>query len=268
LLKAQGKQKEALLSEADVVFYGGSTACGKSSLLLLEAEKYLNFNNTSSVLFRKTRESLSSLGGLWEGVQRNFDMSEVTSNFQRLSYSKYNSSLQLRHIDNLQKLFDDYQGCSYDLIGFDEIQQFREDELLYLLSRSKSDIKNKIVCTVTPPKAGEAKTWVSDWVKPFLDAEGYPTKKCGELIYFSFKDDELVTADTKEEFFMKYPELCTFVDETTNIVHEFKPRTMTYIDATIMDNPKLLASNPSYLSLLKSLRQEDREVLLDGKWNI
>lgn len=61
-----GKQSDFLLSEADIVIYGGAAGGGKTYGLLLEAARHTGNKNFGAVFFRKNSTQITNEGGLWD----------------------------------------------------------------------------------------------------------------------------------------------------------------------------------------------------------
>jgi predicted phage terminase large subunit-like protein len=75
-------------------------------------------------------------------------------------------------------------------------------------------------------------------------------------------DEETVWADSREEIVEQYPGLDEFGDLLVD------PKSLTFIPATLRDNPILMRANPGYRSSLLAMTRVDRERLLGGNWKI
>jgi hypothetical protein len=83
-------------------------------------------------------------------------------------------------------------------------------------------------------------------------------ERVGLLRYFYRNDnDEITWADTKEEIIEQVPHLRP--DDILSV---------TFIPATLDDNPALTAKDPGYRAKLMSLSKVERGRLLDGNWRV
>jgi hypothetical protein len=74
------------------------------------------------------------------------------------------------------------------------------------------------------------------------------------LRWFVPVNDTMVWADSAEELASQHSDLL--------------PKSVTFIPATVRNNPKLLAAHPEYLANLMALPLVERERLLAGNWKI
>jgi len=95
--------------------------------------------------------------------------------------------------------------------------------------------------------------------------EAKALERAGVLRYFVRIAEKIVWADRPEELMedlLQGQELPPGVDPPL-------PMSVTFIPATVFDNPALLRVNPEYLAWLLSLpRKLERERLLAGNWKI
>lgn len=96
--------------------------------------------------------------------------------------------------------------------------------------------------------------FVYDWVKPYLDDQGYPDpEKCGKLRYYVIDGGTMVSFWSLEEFYEQYPlEI---------------PQTMTFVQGTIDDNPILDFLEPKYRGKLENNTPVSVARLRYGNWD-
>ena len=100
------------------------------------------------------------------------------------------------------------------------------------------------------------------WIDP---ESGLPiAERAGVLRYFIRVAEKTVWADRPEELM---PDLFRGQDLPPGIDPP-RPMSVTFIPATVFDNPALLRVNPQYLAWLLSLPTLERERLLGGNWKI
>ncbi len=146
---------------------------------------------------------------------------------------------------------DNWYGSEITKIYFDEFQ-FRSEyqfEILRSRNRSRAKVQKGIRCTLNP----DENHFVYDWVKPFLNEDGYPIKELGgKTRYYLIVQGTLHTDWDKEA-----------------LVKEFNknPQTYTYIPALLEDNKHLMENDPEYMDNLDSLSEKKRLQLLKGCWH-
>lgn len=165
------------------------------------------------------------------------------------------ASLKFAYLDNASDKYN-FQGAELTFIGFDEIQQLSQENVVYLFSRLRStsvDYKKQIVATGNP----DYNSFMREWVEFALDERGIPIRKevYPKRYFIQIEGGSLEWSDSLEELQEKYG-----YGDDTGIM------SFTYIPGTIYDNPVLMKSDPTYLSKLKALPLVERERLLDGSW--
>ena len=129
-------------------------------------------------------------------------------------------------------------------------------------NRSTCGVRPYIRATCNP----DADSWVADFLSWWIDPEsGHPIpERAGVLRYFVRIGEKIVWADRPEELMedlLRGQELPPGIDPPM-------PMSVTFIPATVSDNPALLRVNPEYLAWLLSLPTLERERLLAGNWKI
>ena len=152
----------------------------------------------------------------------------------------------------LDKHADMWYGSELTMIYFDEFQ-FRTEyqfDVLRSRNRSRANVRKGIRCTLNP----DENHFVYDWVKPYLDEEGYPVKDLGgKTRYYLIVDGTLHTdwdADYLRKQFNK------------------EPQTYCYIPSLLTENKKLMEMDPTYKDNLDSLSEKKRKQLLLGCWHV
>lgn len=129
-----------------------------------------------------------------------------------------------------------------------------ESQVIYIMSRLRSEAKNKPVFRGTCNPSGKGH-WLTKWVEWYLLPDGLPDpEKCGKVRYFTMRDNEMVWGDSKEELEQKIPGC--------------KPLSFTFISANVYDNPVLMKRQPEYVAWLEGQDRETKEALLYGNWYV
>jgi predicted phage terminase large subunit-like protein len=250
----EGPQAQFLASAADIVIYGGQAGGGKTWGLLLEPTRHLAVPEFSAVLFRQTSPQIRNPGGLWDESLKVYPHVEGQPREYALEWSfPRGAKVKFAHLQHENDKLD-WQGAQIPLIGFDELTHFSESQFFYMLSRNRSlcGVRPYVRATTNP----DADSWVAQFINWWIDQEtGYPVPdRAGVLRWFVRVHDTMVWADSTEELAAKHPDLF--------------PKSVTFIPASIHDNPKLLTANPEYLANLMALPLVERERLLGGNWKI
>jgi len=102
----------------------------------------------------------------------------------------------------------------------------------------------------------DADSWVAEFIAWWIDPEtGYPIpERAGRRRYFIQAGDELVWADSADELRDRFPGSI--------------PTSVTFIPASLEDNPALTSKDPGYRARLMALDRVERERLANGNWKI
>lgn len=263
-----GKQSLAMNLDVDIMIYGGARGAGKSRLLLMKPLRYcLEDRNFHGVFFRNTTGELTNAGGLWpEGKDLySYFKAKTTENLLRWKFP-VGSTLTCRYMEH-EKDKDAHRGLQYSFIGWDELDRFSESQFISLQACLRSRAKNKsfMIGTCNP----NPDSWIINWISWWLDEEGFPIEeRCGKIKYFVIIEGKPEFADTQKELEERYPESVYVVDRSTGKKHYVPPKSFTFINGTVFDNPALIEANPTYVSDLQSLPDAERARMLHGNWYI
>lgn len=240
--KPQPKQALAteLAGEVDELLYGGAAGGGKTEWLIeYMAEQCEMFPGNRVAIFRRVFPSLNrtiiprAKLKLWTRAKWNGQ--EKTFTFPNGSVLELGS---LQYADDVY----DYQGVEYGCIGFEEITEFLQDQVDFLIGRLRSTIpgvRPHLVATTNPGGVGHR--WVKRrWVKPLKDdvEEGEAIPVPGE---------KWRPAATEE-----IP----------------RPPMRVFVPAKLEDNPALVKADPGYRDrLLRNANRAKRLALSEGDWD-
>lgn len=247
-----GPQELFLSSPADVAVYGGAAGGGKTWALLAEPLRHCRVPGFRAVIFRRESPQITNPGGLWDESQEVYPLAGATAMVGSLEwrFPTPGTRVSFRHLQH-DKDSQKWQGAQVALIEFDELPHFEESQFWYLISRSRS------TCGVTPyvrascnPDPGWVKTFLGQWV----DRTHPDPAASGELRWMVRVKGEIVWAHTPDELRERHPSL--------------RPRSVTFVRASVFDNKILLERNPEYLGALQSLPRVEQARLLDGDWDV
>jgi hypothetical protein len=245
-------QQQAYDCKADILFYGGAAGGGKTGLLVGLA---LTAHHQSIIYRREVKQ----LGAIAEELMR----------FRRSRKGWNGQEKRLRMEDGKEVRFggmqhpgdeESYQGIPFDLIAWDEINQFLESQFRYLLTwnrpgaGAKPDQRCRIVCTSNPPRSSEG-DWIIKFWAPWLDPEHPNPALPGELRWF-VSDKEGNDQEVPDNIPIPDPD---FPDDRNR---DTIPRSRTFIPSSVDDNPYLSGTN--YKSSLQALPEPLRSQMLMG----
>ena len=148
----------------------------------------------------------------------------------------------------------DWQGRPHDHKLFDEIPEFTESQYVFICGWTRSTNPNqrvRIVATGNPP-IDDAGNWVIHRWGAWLDDHHPNPAKPGELRWYA-------TIDGDEKEYMTG-------DPIQNGSETIYPRSRTFIPAKLDDNP-FLSSDERYRSILQSLPEPLRSMMLNGDFH-
>ena len=236
-------QWEALLSQADELFYGGAAGGGKTDLLIgLSVECHEH-----SVIFRRVYPNLKAV------IQRSREIigdSAKENKSDKIWTWPNGNTLEfgaMQYEDDKTQ----WQGRPHDLKAFDELPEFSRSQYTFACGWNRTTNpaqRCRVVCSGNPP-TDEAGGWVIEYWGPWLDKNHPNPAKPGELRWYA-------TVDGEEQEFMSG-------DSFENEGETIYPRSRTFIPAKVRDNP-FYAHDARYLSVLQALPEPLRSMMLNG----
>lgn len=252
-----GPQEAYLSTLADIAIYGGSAGGGKTFALLLEPTRNVANPDFGAVIFRRESTQITNEGGLWDTAMQLYpELGAIPRVAPRLMFRfPSKARVTFAHLNQDSDVLD-WQGSQIPLLGFDELTHFTKTQFFYMLSRNRSTcgVRPYVRATCNP----DADSWVAEFIAWWIDQNtGLPIpERAGVLRWFVRVGDVITWADSPDEL----------VEQTG--CEPADPKSVTFIPATVHDNPALLARDPGYLANLKALSRVDRERLLGGNWKI
>lgn len=233
-----GPQIQAYFSPAFETLYGGAAGGGKSDLLLGLARTM----HGRSLLLRRSfpdlERSLISRSLEFFGEAVHYNASKHVWNID-------NRRVEFGHMENIgtpqvPKDESQYASAPYDLIGFDQLEQFPKYAYEFMFSRARSANRKRVRVVATANPVGEGVDWIMQrWHAWLIDKTAEP----GELLFYK-RDKE--------------------GNETETTASDIDGVSRTYIPAGLKDNPYL---TDDYRRVLNVMPEPLRSALLDGNWN-
>src|SRR5947209_8953229 len=260
-----GPQTAFLQSPADICIYGGAAGGGKTVGLILEPMRHAaRVRDFSAVFFRRTMPQITNPGGLWDESQNFYPrLGGIPHVGMREWRWPRAGKIKFAHLQFDTTIYD-WQGAQITLICFDELTHFTARQFFYMVSRNRSTcgVRPYIRATCNP----DADSWVADFLAWWIDPEsGLPIpERAGVLRYYIRIAEKIVWAGKPEELMRDLPQQ----EDLPPGIEPPRPISVTFIPATVFDNPALLQVNPEYYAYLLSLPLLERERLLGGNWKI
>jgi hypothetical protein len=250
-IPSPGPQREAYNCKADLLLFGGMAAGGKSALgigLALTAHR-------KSLIMRPQYTELTDLIDKtikFYGTRDGFNGSPPPS--LKTADKRF---LQFGACANPGDEFA-WQGQEHDLKFFDEVVNFREDQVKFIMTWNRTDTPGQRVRTVfasNPPVSTQG-DWIIGMFRPWLDLTHPNPAKDGELRWFitdkDDKDIEVESSDPKEDGYRP--------DGTPRLLI---PKSRTFIRSSIDNNPYI---SPDYKATLDAMKEPFRSAMRDGNF--
>ena len=205
------------------------------------------------VIFRRTYPEIKNEGGLWDEATKLFPLIGATPTETVLEWSFPSGAKgKFAHMQHEKDKYS-WQGSQICFIGFDEATHFTRSQVFYMISRNRSTcgVKPYMRLTFNPDADSWVKTFFAPWVHE--DWSEDDRAQSGEIRWFVIDGDELQWLPKDGA----YP----------NEVYPYA-KSVTFIEADVYDNPKLLEKDPGYLANLHALPLVERERLLHKNWRI
>ena len=228
---------------------------GKSFLGAMDFLKYTDDPNFRGLVTRRISPQIHGPGGIFETFKKLHgqvygDKLKVRNRDGVLEYPS-GATITFRHCQYEEDKHS-FQGWQLSAYLGDEIQQMTMGQVIYIMSRLRTDADNRPVFRATCNPAGKGH-WLTNWISWYLTEDGFPDPdKCGVTRYFTMRENEMVWGDTEEEL--------------KTLIPGCSPLSFSFINANVYDNPVLMAKNPSYVAWLEGQDRETRAALLDGNW--
>ena len=273
-LKPQpGPQTQALASPADVLVMGGARGGTKTYTMQLEAARHIDNPGFRATFFRDTKENIRKQGSLLDTCREMYIQIGARSNTQTMEFvfpSDARISLDgLGHVDDFEK----YKGAQIALMIFEELTEILETNFWSLFASNRSmHVRPYIRATCNPQR----NSWVADllewwinqdetdlprqvmgpWGHPIMVGYGYPIPERGGMLRWFWRQGGVLNwADTPGELVERF-----------ELGPTDRPKSFTFIPATLQDNKILMAADPDYRGNLLALPEHEMQAMLLGNW--
>ena len=231
-------QQIAYFSDAFETLYGGAAGGGKSDLILGLARTMHRRSLLLRRAFPELERSLISRSLEFYGDKKSYNASKHV-------WQLDGRRIEFGHMENVgtpQVPGDEsaYASAPYDLIAFDQLEQFPQYAYEFMLSRARSADNHRVRVVASANPVGENIQWIMNrWRAWLIDGTARP----GEILYYKRDKDG--------------NDVQTTADDPDAI-------SRTFIPAGLKDNPYL---SDDYRKVLNLMPEPLRSALLNGDWN-
>ncbi len=256
-----GNQELFLAASSDIAIYGGAAGGGKTYALELEPLRFVHLPSFRTVILRRTSPEITKAGGLWDLSHELYPLLGGTPRETDLTWTfPSGAEISFGHIEHEKDLMK-WHSSQIALIEFDELTTFTEKMMWYMLSRNRSmcGVKPYMRATCNPDASSFVASLINWWVDPDT---GYAIPGRSGVVRWLIRLDRTVEwFDTREAAVAH-----AMAAGVEPAIATQMPKSLTFIPATLDDNPTLVAADPGYKANLLALPPYDRERLLGGNW--
>jgi hypothetical protein len=251
-----GRQMEALLSDADIIGYGGAAGGGKTDLI---AGLALTQHERTLILRREKVQT--------EGIIQRLTEILGTSDGYNSQKSQWRIGSKIIEFGGLDGPTDHqkWQGRPHDLKALDEVTEMREHQARFVIGWNRSSNakqRTRTLMTFNPPTTIEGR-WVIEFFGPWLNDMHPNPAKPGELRWFTTLAGADAEVQGPEPFVMfKGEPLYDFDPSDFRPEKILTPVSRTFIPSRVTDNYFYVKSG--YIATLQSMPEPLRSQLLEG----
>jgi predicted phage terminase large subunit-like protein len=262
----EGPQESFLEADADIVIYGGQAGGGKTFALLVEPMRHVHNPRFGAVIFRRELTRITNEGGMWDEAMDLYPQRGAKPRQSPRMECRWPSGakVQFAHLEHEDTKLA-WSGAQIALLEFDQLEEFTEGQFWYLLGRNRtaSGVRPYVRATANPvPPEDPVGGWLAKLIQWWWDTEtGYPIlERSGVVRWFVRVNEEVRWARSREEAVG-----IALAADVPREEAEVMPKSLTFIPASVDDNPSLGAE---YRGNLLALPLVERERLARGNWKI
>lgn len=260
-----GPQQAAWESKANILIYGGGAGGGKSFYAIADALRGIEEPRYNALLLQRTIAQAKKPGSLvGEAVSLYSQYGARVNRSGNVTFTFPSFATVTIGGMKDEKSRYEYQGTQATRIYFDQLEQFTEEMFWYVgLSRQRrvTGLPTKLVGTANPVDPDDE---VGGWLARLLMSGGWVSEETGEAI------PEM--AGVLRWMYRSGDDAPRFYDSIAEAREaqpgkRSDPKSVTFIPASVEDNPKLMADG-EYLGNLEGLPYVDRMRQLHGNWKV
>lgn len=212
--------------------------------------------------------NITNAGSMWDQSRKLYPYIQAKSNESSHHWAlPAGGRVEFASLQHEKSVLD-WKSSEICLLGFDQIEEFTEQQFWYMLSRNRSTcgVAPYVRCTVNPvPAEDPIGGWVHKLIQWWLDPQtGIPIKeRDGVVRWFIRVNEDILWYDSKPEAIAGAISNGFPADKA-----DVLPKSLSFIAARLEDNKKLMQVDPGYYANLMSMPLVERERLYGGNWNI
>lgn len=280
IIAQRGAQERMLSQDVDIWIGGGSRGGSKTFSLLLEALKDCQDQHFNGVIFRAEKPDLSEIENTSAEIFDQYGIYNVSESKKKWVFHN-GGQLKFNYYsgDTYEEYKRRFQGHQYCYIGIDEITQMPYDRFKYIwtCNRNAYGLKNRTFGTCNP----DPDSWVRKFLDWWIDEDGYAIPERDGVVRYCYMKgdsvDDIVWGDSRDEVYEKCKD---DIDRNWNRANAsgaldeqgydrkrvFIP-SVCFVRADLLENLKLLTSDPGYLARLANQGEEQVLRDLEANWN-
>lgn len=228
--------------------------------MLLEAIRNFKVPGANAIYFRREMPHIKGAGGVWDKSKLIYPLLDGKDNNSEHYWTWPTPyKVQFSHLQYEETKYD-HQSKEYTCILWDEVTQFTEGQFWFLNGRlrtvSGARTYSRGACNPDPD------SFVKKLILPWLDDEGrFPVLSRAGEIYYMVREPQ---TDEYVWWHLNPKEFQRVYDLKRKENHRYEPISVSFIPASIDDNPHL----PEYKAELQNLPFIERQRMLYGDWLI
>lgn len=236
--------------------------------LLLEPIYHKDVPGFRAVMFRRTMPNITNAGSMWDQSAKLYPHAQAKPNASKYHWTfPSEARVEFASLQHAKTVLE-WKSAEIALLGFDQIEEFTEDQFWYMISRNRSTcgVPPYVRCTVNPVPADDAiGGWVHKLIQWWLDPEtGLPIKERDGIVRWFIRINEEIKWYNSKQDAVTAAIGYGFEPEKAAIL----PKSLSFIAARLEDNKKLMEVDPGYYANLMSMPLVERERLYGGNWNV
>ena len=268
----QGFQMRFLTNPAEVIIAGGSAGCSKTFSILLDTLRYANIKDFDPMLFRREMTDVRMPGGLWDealNLYSNIFGNDITTNkTDHVIKVKNGIAVRFGSIQHEKDLIN-FQGLQTAGMYLDELTTFSASMFWFLFSRNRNRADNGIKPFIKATCNPDPESFVADLIGWYIGEDGFPIPSRGGTVRYMLRmDGEVFFYDSYQDCYFKNKIFLNEQSKLYGVNAKDLVKTFSFIPGKISENRELLKRNPTYLSNLLALDEDQKARYLDGNWKI
>lgn len=264
-------QEKALLSEADLIVFGGQAGGGKTWTAAYFAGRWNHVPGYGALVTRRESPELTGSGGIWDQAKTLYREWGARTTESPMNATWPNGArVEFRHMQ-LESDVEKHDGMQYGALVVDEAQMWTMRMIWYLWGRCRTmaqidgvGIKAQCLLTCNPDPDCDLRKLLDWWI----GEDGLPVPaRDGVLRWCVRADAEEVKWFESEAAAHEWVRDMRAANPDDPVYEHMRPTSITFIGSKLADNRKMLEVDPTYGARLAMGDAITRARKLGGNWN-